>query len=386
MNELNDKYVDNQLNLNEEQNQIHEQVFNSFYNALSKKENHIDRLDDESPIKSEQIEIRECLVGENEIRLKQRQNSEIEIIFHKDAIISKENCGICLGELTETVYLNCDHNFCSSCLVEYISNKINIYEVDSIICPQNLCLKIFAYKDIVKLLSEYKSSSKQICKKYLLKLRERLIFTSDAYVVCPIASCESYSIYSEKKSNFVKCKENEHIFCVKCFKLKRDHDQDDNCFKMNYHKGDLIVYCKLCGFIDLNNNSVQFICPICELKYCFMCKRYGPSLSNHFKLLTPCYELENIDKEHIYYKYVFCRYIRFLFILLFLILFKTISFMFCSLIFFYNFNEKFYMNISEKSNFLRISNNDSFFILYECCILSFDNFFSSFRKNRLLSN
>ena len=74
MNELNDKYVDNQLNLNEEQNQIHEQVFNSFYNALSKKENHIDRLDDELPIKSEQIEIREYLVGENEIRLKQRQN------------------------------------------------------------------------------------------------------------------------------------------------------------------------------------------------------------------------------------------------------------------------------------------------------------------------
>ena len=298
-----------------------------------------------------------CTVDEENIHIEIEKNEKIqgkETIPKKSISVVNNRCGICLGVLTDTIYMNCKHNFCSSCLVEYISSKMNIYEVCNIICPHYACLKVFSYKDIIKILTEYETSSKELCKKYLKKLKEKFLFFKENCLFCPFESCDSYfcvESVTDIDSTIVKCKDN-HEFCWICMKTKENHTSTGECIYNNIKNKENCNQCIVCGCLQLKDDveHTYFKCSSCGLTKCLLCQRYSTSINVHYLAFTPCFYLNKSDMTSIFAHSYSLRIFRLIIIAVIFVLMVPIYVVFGSFGFYFWFNFlKF--KISLKNNF-----------------------------------
>ena len=137
---------------------------------------------------------------------------------------SNELCGICMGEIDDPIIIpNCNHKFCHDCFLDYLINKINTNDIETISCPNYLCNnKKLEENFFLNLLSE------EILFKYQTFKSQNQIRKSPNKISCPF--CNSYAEIEKKKKNDnnsnnlsdsmislpkqnVLCIENKHEFC-----------------------------------------------------------------------------------------------------------------------------------------------------------------------------
>ena len=116
--------------------------------------------------------------------------------------INVKNCEICWTELDnkQKLYLNCNHEFCRECIIEYINEEIKNSRVIDIKCPTVGCKELFTDEFIKNIVTNEEYNK---YKKFLV--REK-IKDNPNYITCPIVNCEGYADISNTS---IQAKNNE---------------------------------------------------------------------------------------------------------------------------------------------------------------------------------
>ena len=272
-------------------------------------------------------------------------NNENEIKNEKQKEEENENkCPICLDEFENPIEIeNCKHKFCQECFNNYLTNLININNIDNIPCPYKKC-------DNKNISEEFFSQyiTNQTYFKYRQFKAQNEIARDPKKFFCP--HCDSYALieddidkYNINNSIYVKKtlkRKNGHAFCS-CGRSLHEGD----CYKEDQTFKDLLIkenikQCPKCGFLIKKNKGCNHITcgnPICKYEFCWICMK--ESIPDHFKY-GPCAGLQFIDPDSIIftikkqYPRIYCIYSLFsclykLFILILaLFIFPCISFIY----------------------------------------------------------
>lgn len=233
-------------------------------------------------------------------------------------------CSIHLGncKISETLTLNCNHRFCSDCLIADWTNNINNGFVDSsrLKCPHDGCNVPISYSELkgnlpANIFKKYEEFS---FNNFSIKESDK----KEKIVICPDPKCQIKSFIWAEASFFTcwKCKEK---FCAECSGNWKNHE-GLTCeeFKTNKENGitkeDLAMNkiienekwmkcpkCKIivekiefCNFIRCRSN-------VCQKKTCF-CYLCGDILTEethytHFKDNNPyndrCINFERLEDD-----------------------------------------------------------------------------------------
>ena len=178
------------------------------------------------------------------------------------------------------------------------------------------------------------------------KLKERRQIMIDPNIqLCPYPDCQSYA---EKGNNkYVKCKQKKHQFCFNCLKNwhgnKRCLIDTDKSFE-NWRDSSQVKRCPQCKyFIEKNEGCNHITCTYCKYEFCWLCmQEYN---SNHYKLSSNCFGLQNVNYECFSNRFCVFLYNILIFFaknIVFAILapFITFLFIFDSLIVYFNTEDK----------------------------------------------
>jgi hypothetical protein len=223
---------------------------------------------------------------------------------------SNELCGICMGEIDDPIIIpNCNHKFCHDCFLDYLINKINTNDIETISCPNYLCNnKKLEENFFLNLLSE------EILFKYQTFKSQNQIRKSPNKISCPF--CNSYAEIEKKKKNDnnsnnlsdsmislpkqnVLCIENKHEFCS-CGRPLHSGKCTDDSIK-EYMKSKNIKKCPKClAFIKKDSGCNHMTCPICHYEFCWLCLK--ESLPNHYEFGS-CAGMQFIDENSFIYRF-----------------------------------------------------------------------------------
>ena len=237
-----------------------------------------------------------CLICQSEReshRHENHRNRTVNVSFtsqgddRQSLKITQKECEICFAELSSivTYSLSCQHEFCKTCIVDYLDEKIKISQVLNIRCPQESCDQNFTEQQIGQLVS----LDSQI--KYdKFKKREELRKQA-GYIECSVVHCEGFTDYNSVSAHvrLVKCN-NGHNLCKKC---KNTFHEDEECVEdkaiVESGKEDTMKKCPNCrSWTEKNMGCNHMTCVSCKYEWCWLC--LGRYESGHFNVPgTPCF-------------------------------------------------------------------------------------------------
>jgi len=144
-------------------------------------------------------------------RLKKKEGPPEEPDLKLALSLKPRECSLCLEEVDVDFMqsLSCSHEFCRTCLQEYLQNALKSRELP-FVCPAIDCKKEIVEADLVlildsKLIEEYSNHT-------LSKFIEN---HPDTYSCCPTPDCPYLFFFSEGEFDFhcPKCKQR---YCLKC--------------------------------------------------------------------------------------------------------------------------------------------------------------------------
>ncbi len=139
-------------------------------------------------------------------------------------------CTICEDRQCDVV-LDCSHDFCRDCLVDYISGKVSDNEFE-IMCPHKECRDIIN-SEMIKLILIDEEEVLSEFDKNIIRHQERLEFFRNRPVNvdddepvdidvefkrCPFCR---YLVYKEEGCDSVKCPNCRYKFCFNCLEMFR---------------------------------------------------------------------------------------------------------------------------------------------------------------------
>jgi len=185
---------------------------------------------------------------------------------------SQATCPICIGDYPSEELkssLKCQHAFCSACLTEYLTVKINNNEVLEIPCPQSGCTEIFTEKSVKKIIP-----SKEYTK-YQDRVTRKMMLRGPKQNYCPQPGC-SRPVKLVEGQDFTMCKCGAKI-CNACHNLfhegKSCIEAIDSDFE-KYTKENGVKFCMMCKTIVVKETGCNTIkCAVCDYKWCWVCGR-----------------------------------------------------------------------------------------------------------------
>ncbi|EAR89393.3 Ibr domain protein (macronuclear) [Tetrahymena thermophila SB210] len=242
-------------------------------------------------------------------------------LFGSSLIVSSENtqqqvleCAICCQEYTiskKRPLLNCDHQFCSDCLKQYILNKINCCQVLHILCPQEGCDQEYNEKQIGEILNDDYQKERYI----KFKQRQQLQLDPDIRW-CIRPGCNN-AIKGQKNDPKLKCSECNMMICYFCTNQWHEGQTCEQAIDQEYNqmaKNFKVKYCPQCKTkIQKNDGCNHMTCTRCNYEFCWLCtKQYraGHYSSLNFRgcpglmyshRIPPCFKLLVFMK--IFFKY-----------------------------------------------------------------------------------
>ena len=228
-------------------------------------------------------------IAENENELNEIRNSSfnnsINFISLKRNTIYNMECEICTEnfgnekERKKIINPKCNHFYCFTCWLHYISDQIENSNVEKIKCPNFECKESLSEEFILELIKNNNNLIEKY-KKFKLKLE---VINNPNKKFCPKVGCDSYAIREDKNIKEVKCK-NNHKFCFNCL---RDWHGNTNCdlelekeFQI-WKKGKIIKQCPNCKiWTEKNEGCNHMKCVECKYEWCWLCS--GKYSYNHF--------------------------------------------------------------------------------------------------------
>ena len=154
----------------------------------------------------------------NEIRNSDLYNSNnLSSSSLKRSTVYNMECEICTEkfgkekERKKIINPKCNHFYCYTCWLHYLSDQIENSNVEKIKCPNFEC-KEYLNEDFIMELIKDNNILIDKYKKFKLKLE---IINNPNKKFCPKKGCDSYAIRDNENIKEVKCK-NNHKFCFNC--------------------------------------------------------------------------------------------------------------------------------------------------------------------------
>lgn len=220
---------------------------------------------------------------------------------------SQWHCAICYQNLGERNphNISCStYDFCTACLAQYL--QVNIEEKTSkmssrwtISCPCSVDGCEFMKADIERIIElaatedeEFASTKDVLLKKYNDFALDLEVQRDSSRVFCPQRNCSAIVTLPPKR-NFIlfsskqaKCRECQHVFCVKC---NNSHSRFLSCdtsseAKFNRWRRSTKQGCKKCPgcrmYIEKNEGCSHMTCRSCGTHFCWHCLRptHGDSI------------------------------------------------------------------------------------------------------------
>ncbi|OMJ70347.1 hypothetical protein SteCoe_31701 [Stentor coeruleus] len=185
-------------------------------------------------------------------------------------LISSITCPICLVNQADYTIPNCEHIFCTSCLISYLNTKIQEAEVLQITCPIGNC-GILSKELIQNLVSS------EVFTKYNEFYEKKSLEASIYFRWCPQPSCKGHSVY--ETSNKLICNTCSYEFCFLCSEKwhKNKCRNESDFFKWKNAKQ--VKLCPNCKVkIQKNGGCPHMSCGKCSYRFCWRCEK---SLDDH---------------------------------------------------------------------------------------------------------
>jgi len=179
-------------------------------------------------------------------------------------------CTICFTDYqySEGISLSCSHLFCKTCIVEYLKQEMESFNLLKIRCPQANCSTLLKDSEAKNILSP------TLFEAYSTKKMQKIRSKDFSLKYCPKPGCAR--VYTPKNGDFTKC-ECGTIICNKCF-----HEKHDNktCLEVAQQEMELlglgtdIKKCMICKtVVDRYEGCPHITCPVCDFEWCWICGR-----------------------------------------------------------------------------------------------------------------
>ena len=222
----------------------------------------------------------------NEIRNSDLYNSNnLSTSLLKRSTVYNMECEICAEkfgkekERKKIINPKCNHFYCYTCWLHYLSDQIENSNVEKIKCPNFEC-KEYLNEDFIMELIKDNTTLIDKYKKFKVKLE---IINNPNKKFCPKKGCDSYAIRDNENIKEVKCK-NNHKFCFNC--LRDWHGNTDCDLELEkefqiWKKGKIIKQCPNCKiWTEKNEGCNHMKCVECKYEWCWLCS--GKYSLNHF--------------------------------------------------------------------------------------------------------
>ena len=172
-----------------------------------------------------------------------------------------------------------DHEFCKTCLADYIKQKILSNQLLEIKCPDD-CGKPLEDDETENILTETPDLYKRF-----LKFKNIALLSLDPNIRwCVRAECEGY-IKRDKNSNKLICGKCNQAMCFLCRNAWHEAQTCEEAMKMEFKKYIERVVVKECpkckSKIEKSEGCNHMSCSRCNYQFCWLClKKYS---QNHYK-------------------------------------------------------------------------------------------------------
>eukprot|EP01100_Stratorugosa_tubuloviscum_P002073 TRINITY_DN1476_c0_g4_i1.p1 TRINITY_DN1476_c0_g4~~TRINITY_DN1476_c0_g4_i1.p1 ORF type:complete len:403 (-),score=140.97 TRINITY_DN1476_c0_g4_i1:102-1310(-) len=208
------------------------------------------------------------------------QFKEIFIINSQE----KRDCSICLEQLpVSQIYtlINCMHQFCRQCILDYLNVQILEKKVIKINCPDKTCNKDLEYVEIKELIdptlfAKYEDFQLQV-------LLESEKFTR----WCPKQRC-GFAVTVDETTNHIKCPRCAYEYCFTCGNAAHPSITCEEYAQWQAENGNAdqeyatwaLIHTKKCpnclAAIEKNSGCNHITCLRCNYEFCWLCmERYN---------------------------------------------------------------------------------------------------------------
>ena len=206
-------------------------------------------------------------------------------------------CPICLSEINGLTRLDCDHDFCTDCITEYIQGKINDGD-SNIYCPYESCNETIDQEFITNIIDD-SNDSDHWREKYQQAQNISDLSDDIIYSMCP--NCKTICKKDDDNNKLYCC----CCCCDFCYICHENHDsywEYDNCpnqseidEKINEIMDALgesdVKPCPICRAIIFREEGCSSIrCKYCKVKFCWSCLKTNQAINN-----SSSHNCENFD-------------------------------------------------------------------------------------------
>ena len=200
-------------------------------------------------------------------KLSQKDSKKIQLVDisigrNEDVIkINLKNCPICWAELEDgnKLLLKCNHEYCKTCIVEYINEEIKNARVQEIKCPTVECKEVFTEDFIKSLINE------DYFYKYKKFLNREKLKDNPNFIPCPIVNCEGYADISNTNANpnskLINKDKPQEFDNNKANLIKLEVNNNDNNYNINldnesqFNRNNVQGHNRTESQIDFNNKD-----------------------------------------------------------------------------------------------------------------------------------
>lgn len=198
-------------------------------------------------------------------------------------------CKICFNYDPE-ISFDCDHTYCTNCIEDYISTKVNDLEYE-IKCPDYYCNEYIPYNFI-----------NDTCSNRIVEKLDRNIVRHTVYDSYNLKFCPKCDTVCEKDYNdTVTCGNCDYVFCYLCG-YKKDYDHEcnldliDDIAEALDVNDDEVKACPKCGIIiHLYEGCHCIKCFNCRYKFCWNCLELDKDIDDRDKHYQKCNNYKGYD-------------------------------------------------------------------------------------------
>ncbi len=181
-----------------------------------------------------------------------------------------DECPVCmtLGDENEVYWLfECNHYFCTTCLVKYLETQISEGNVLKIKCPQDCCERLLADSLLEKILD------KPTFEKYQQAFLQKIHNKNSKVKFCPKSGC-SKPFTPDMTTPYTLCSCEAKI-CNVCCNFRHEgrncFEALDRDFELFAQEND-VKFCVMCKtVVQKVEGCVHITCPICDYEWCWLC-------------------------------------------------------------------------------------------------------------------